>query len=44
MFELLNPAEGLDSLMRELGKIKGISDIAIQEPPIEDVIKTFYQT
>jgi ABC-2 type transport system ATP-binding protein len=42
VFELSDPSGGLDSLMSELGKIKGITDISIEEPPIEDVIKTFY--
>jgi ABC-2 type transport system ATP-binding protein len=44
VFELSDASKGLDSLMRELGKIKGITDIAIEEPPIEEVIKTFYQS
>jgi ABC-2 type transport system ATP-binding protein len=43
VFELSDPAEGLDALMRELGKVRGISDISIEKPPIEEVIKTFYQ-
>jgi ABC-2 type transport system ATP-binding protein len=42
VFELSDPSDGLDALMSALGKIKGITDISIEEPPIEDVIKTFY--
>ncbi|NLA86449.1 MAG: ATP-binding cassette domain-containing protein [Clostridiales bacterium] len=43
VFELSDPSKGLDSLMHELGKINGITDIAIEAPPIEEVIKTFYE-
>lgn len=43
VFELSDASKGFDALMRELGKIRGITDIAIEEPPIEEVIKTFYQ-
>jgi ABC-2 type transport system ATP-binding protein len=43
VFELSDASKGFDSLMTALGKIKGITDIAIEEPPIEEVIKTFYE-
>jgi ABC-2 type transport system ATP-binding protein len=43
VFELSDASKSFDSLMHALGKIKGITDIAIEEPPIEEVVKTFYQ-
>lgn len=44
VFELADPTQGLGPLMSALGAIKGITDIAIEEPPIEEVIKAFYQS
>lgn len=43
IFELPDATGGLDTLMSALGKITGITDISIEKPPIEEVIKTFYQ-
>lgn len=44
IFELPDSSSGLDGLMAELGRLKGIMDIAIEDPPIEDIIKTFFDT
>ena len=43
VFELTDPTQGLGPLMSALGAVKGITDIAIEDPPIEEVIKTFYR-
>lgn len=44
VFEVSDPSKGLDALMQALGKINGITDIAIEQPPIEEIIKVFYSS